>query len=396
MKLKKFYVQGRHDGYPFDRQKKQYFTWGFDIQAGGKRYQERGYVSKQHAEDVIIKIKADAKNQRHSIRPTAEVPFLIELLQAKLNTMTGPDRSRAKRVFALFLELLPKEIKVTDLRSIDFEKYIQRRLSDGVSAATIRRELVPLVTALHKARKFSEALQDYRPPIIDRPPISKTRRDKVINSREESLIFNHLTAPRQLGETERFAAIRLAVADLLQFQLLTASRPGEIASLTKSDVNLFANTVRIRHTKTQNTKDTTGFLPITPTMKKILARRFAASDGELLFTPNGKITPAMRRALKEACQLNGIKFGKHEFDGITFHTARHTATTELEQAGISLKTIGAFTGHSDENMTLYYSHVNPSNLDKAAAILEQKRGGDYCDKPPITNPEREEIPSIVH
>lgn len=253
-----------------------------------------------------------------------------------------------------------------------------------------------MIATLNQARKFSTALESYRPPVVDRPQVSKERRNKVIRPNEFNVIMQHLCQPRQLGETAAFAEIRLMTADQLQFQLLTASRPGEVARLTRGDVDLFGNTVRIRHTKTDKAADTTSHLPITPTMAKILQRRFAKAEGDYLFTPHGQITPAMRRALKEACEANNIKYGRSEYDGVIFHTARHTATTDLEQGGVSLKTIGAYTGHSDETMTMYYAHPEQSSLDKAGAILEEKRGGDFIENEGFSDAECEKVPSILN
>lgn len=412
MKLIKFYLNGRHDTLPFDRQKRKHFTWGFDIQAGGKRYQERGYLTKAAAEEVVAKIKADAKNERHNIRrsePVA-VPFLFDFLQEFLNDMLPnekdseevarrkkKERVRAKRVFSQFLKLVPQNIKVTDLHSSDFKAYVKARQSEGVSAATIRRELVPLSSALYSAKDSEyRSLSDYRPPDLNRPKVSKTRRSKVIRPNEFNVIMQHLCQPRQLGETAAFAEIRLMTADQLQFQLLTASRPGEVARLTRGDVDLFGNTVRIRHTKTDKAADTTSHLPITPTMAKILQRRFAKAEGDYLFTPHGQITPAMRRALKEACEANNIKYGRSDYDGVIFHTARHTATTDLVQGGVNLKTVGEYTGHTDEAMTMYYAHPDRSSLDKAGAILEEKRGGDFIENEGFFDAECEKVPSILN
>ena len=70
-----------------------------------------------------------------------------------------------------------------------------------------------------------------------------------------------------------------------------------------------------------------------------------------------------------------MKYGKNEMNGIIFYTARHTATTVLAHSNqVDTKTAGTFTGHSDETMTLYYSHPTPETVDQAGEILEENMG----------------------
>lgn len=380
MKLRRFYAKGKHDGWPFDRQKKLYFTWGFDIIAGGKRYQERGFLTKDHAEEVAIKIKADAKNRRHHIRTPEDEPTLFAVLQKKLDTMEpGRERTRAKRVFTLFLSLIPdghsEGFKITDLRAKDFQAFMELRKSEGVSDETIRRELVPLSSALHEAPKHFEALESYRPPVIHRPKRSKSFRDKTISFEEQNMILSYLNRPRQPGESQRYAEIRHAAADFLQFSLLTGARVGEIAKLTKADVDLFAMQLRIFHSKTKHQANAISLIAITPTMANILLRRYSDFDREYIFTENGQVTPAMYKALREACEHCGAKYGRHDLDGITFSRTRHTAITDMVKSGIDLKTIGSITGHSDTSMTLRYAHTGYEEIRKAQAVLELNRGG---------------------
>jgi hypothetical protein len=75
------------------------------------------------------------------------------------------------------------------------QEYVHVRTNAGVSASTIRRELVPVVAALNAAGTFYEALESYRPPKITRPKISKTRKSKVITPGELAAILNWLFDP---------------------------------------------------------------------------------------------------------------------------------------------------------------------------------------------------------
>lgn len=72
--------------------------------------------------------------------------------------------------------------------------------------------------------------------------------------------------------------------------------------------------------------------------------------------PGPKIT--IQRAWWRACKAAGI--------GKTFHDLRHSAASEMLNAGVPLATIGAVLGHRDARSTKRYSHHRAETL--AAAI----------------------------
>jgi integrase len=58
-------------------------------------------------------------------------------------------------------------------------------------------------------------------------------------------------------------------------------------------------------------------------------------------------------------------------DGLILHTARHTVTTRLVEAGLNYDTIGMITGHKAKELIAHYSHKHPQPVARAAAALEQ-------------------------
>lgn len=365
MAIRKIYIDTRRDGYPYDRIKKQWYSWAFDIRAGGVRYQERGFLTKQQAEAAIIAIKNEAKSIAFGQRPQRS-PFLMELLQARLDRLAGAERTLAKRVFTTFAELLPDEITVAEIKAAHIQQYISGRERDGMAAASIRRELVQVKAALNAAHLYFAELENYRPPPMPQIKISKQRKERVIKPFEIAAIYKYLFAKPE----------RRVVGQFLQMLLLTASRPGEVAQMKPNDVDLENGIVLIRSPKTEYTSAKSRRLNIVPTMEAILRERIAAPfDRGYLFSPTGRVTKAMRMALKAACVASGIAYGRNG-DGITFHTARHTATTALTHSGIvDTRTAGIYTNHSSEVMTLYYSHPNRETINIAANYLEQTMGG---------------------
>jgi integrase len=383
MAIKKYFVSSPKPGYQFDRNAKKYYSYGYDIWISRQRVQERGFATKGAAEAAVIRLKEQEKNDRHGIINPNKVPYLIELFQKRLDTIEDHrERVRAKRIFKYFLDLLPKGLKVTELRTAHLQLFVETRQKDNtvrtktsITNQTINRELVPIVASLKSAWKFFPVLDDYRPPRIPRPRIDKGRKERVISATEQDRIFEYLFADRREGEDRRMFENRRRTGQFLMLCLLTLSRPGEIAALKRTHIDLDAGVVEIHGTKTRfKSAQNVRRLSITETMARILKDRLALSNNEFVFTRSGAVTPQMYRELAAACTHADIKYGRDDRDAISFHTARHTGITMLLQAGMDLKTVGKMAGHSDSRMTLYYTHANPEMVNKASLILEQKMG----------------------
>ena len=203
----------------------------------------------------------------------------------------------------------------------------------------------------------------------------------MISQAEQDRIFGYLFSPRFENELKQEPDTRRRTGQFLLFCLLSLSRPGEIAALKKIDVDLDSGIVSItgrksRYTATQIVRR----LKMSATMIQIIEERAKLANSDYLFTRSGYVTPKMYLYLRKACEAAGVKYSRTEPDGISFHTARHTGITTLVQSGMDLKTVGKMAGHSDSQMTLYYTHTNAEMVNRAADILEQKMGrnsGNY-------------------
>jgi hypothetical protein len=65
-----------------------------------------------------------------------------------------------------------------------------------------------------------------------------------------------------------------------------------------------------------------------------------------------------------------------------WHALRHTFCSQLVQRSVPLPAVQALLGHSDLRMTLRYSHLAPSTLRDAVAVLEQATSSVG---PPVVN-----------
>ena len=135
----------------------------------------------------------------------------------------------------------------------------------------------------------------------------------------------------------------------------TGARKGEILNLRWRDVNDFAETLTLRHTK--NGKDRT--IPyshfkneLLPELEKI---KEITGNYEYVFTnpdTGNRLTDikrAYRGALKEA-----------NITDADFHCLRHTAISNMSHAGFSDIQISYISGHEDIQVIKRYSHSNIS------------------------------------
>jgi hypothetical protein len=209
MAIKKYYVTNPREGFSHDRRTGKYYSWGFDVWLNGQRIQQRGYKTKETAEQVATELKERAKLDRFSIVPREEPPQLIELFQKKLDDLNQnkTERVRAKTIYTRFLGLLPHGLRVTELRQAHLQRYIDARRHDRVArtgelitAQTIRRELTPIIAALNSAGLWFGALETWRPPKTPKLKVSKRAKDRVISKAEQSAILSHMFRDREPDE----------------------------------------------------------------------------------------------------------------------------------------------------------------------------------------------------
>ena len=62
-------------------------------------------------------------------------------------------------------------------------------------------------------------------------------------------------------------------------------------------------------------------------------------------------------------------------DDLRFHDLRHSAASEMINAGVPLYTVGAVLGHKAAASTQRYSHLDSASLDDAVRRIGKRRGG---------------------
>ena len=100
-------------------------------------------------------------------------------------------------------------------------------------------------------------------------------------------------------------------------------------------------------------------------------RRQAREAGQVLASHPLSLR-SVERALEVAVAECG--FQKH----VTVHTLRHSWATHLLEAGVNLRLIQTWLGHSSPTTTALYTHLTPRTEAKATEALNQLLEG-MCD-----------------
>lgn len=342
--------------------KHQKKVWEVDIRVNKRRIRATLFT-KADAESVAYKLQHDASLKKFGIRKVGQSPALSDLCNRRCAVIDNRrERTRARRVLSYLENLLPHGIAIDQVTTSDLQVFVEKRKQDGLSDSSVSRELNIISAALHQSRTFYSQMEQWLAPKIPRPKDRNMRRERYIDREERKLIVEYLMQPQTEDEDPQAVPARHRTGLIFRFALASAMRHGEIDNLLWAHVA--KERIKVLGTKTNKTR----YVPITPVIAEILATRKAVTKSRYVFTKGGNTPPNFYRILGDACNAVGVPYGD-ERNGIRMHDCRHTATTDLLQAGIDLSTVQAITGHSDRTMILYYSHPTGESLERAAKVL---------------------------
>lgn len=205
------------------------------------------------------------------------------------------------------------------------------RMHATYGAATVRNRLAVLRAAARWAWKKHGLVQHDPGARMQLPAVSNERH--VYIDRKQML-----QACRACTHWQAQIAIRVA--------FYTGMRLGELYRVTATDGALV-----LQDTKNGDRRA----VPIHPRIAHLVAHLPLTAP---------KIT--VQRAWERARAHVGL-------DGVHFHDLRHSAASELVNAGVDLYTVGRVLGHRDPKSTQRYAHLRHETLADAVAKIGQKR-----------------------
>ena len=156
---------------------------------------------------------------------------------------------------------------------------------------------------------------------------------------------------------------REAFADLIAFYIDTGMRKTEALRLRFNDVDLKTGRMTIWETKTNEPRT----IKMTARVKRIVQVLYIerSRDTELVF---GHIS---ERKLYRVWQHMREEIGFGDDAQFVIHMLRHTCCTRLLGANVDIRSVMAWMGHKNIEMTQRYAHFIPSKLDDAAEALDR-------------------------
>ncbi len=263
-------------------------------------------------------------------------------------------------------------MKATDITTSRIREYVEKRMEDGVSNATINRELSAL------KRMFNLAVQCTPPKVKQIPYIPML---KESNTRKG--FFEH----------EEYLAIREALPPHLKplatFAYYTGWRLGEIRNLTWDKVDLNNRVIRLDPGETKNEEARTVYLTdeLWKELKALHANRRLGCP--YVFNLNGRPIGNFLKSWKKACIKAGLyevlkdengnpiiirdKNGNEKTVKVPtriFHDFRRTAVRNMIRSGIPERVAMKISGHKTRSIFDRYNIVSLQDL-KEAALKQQ-------------------------
>lgn len=296
---------------------------------------------------------------------TPKAPTLESFIQshylpwAKLNKKSWQDdRYHCDVLTRFFGDKILDQISPFDIER--FKKLRREEMGKRkklVTPTTVNRHLEVL------SKIFSLAVRD---AVVSKNPCqsvaklkTQSRRYRILSSEEEQRLLAVLVGRRAY------------LLDLVQLDLATGLRKGELLSLRWEQVNLSARILTIKNTKTGRDR----FVPLTDRAIEALSRLMRKTNSLFVFpspvipeTHITEIKKAWASALQEA-----------QIADFRFHDLRHTFVTRSIGAGIPAAELLKGTGHG--SLAMLDRYVNPSNTsEKIADALDgwrQQQAGEF-------------------
>jgi integrase len=253
-------------------------------------------------------------------------------------------------------------LKVTEITTASVKAYIEKRMQEGLSNASINRELAALKRMFHLGAQCT-------PPKVNLIPYIPMLKES--NIREGFFEYGEYLALRD--------TLPDYIKPVVTFAYHSGWRKQEILSLTWNNVDLKERIVRLNPGETKNEKGREFYM----SEELLIEMQSLHSDRRLgcpyVFYRDGQPIKDFREAWKSACIKAGLyTVVKNESGSETkvpskiFHDFRRTAVRDMVRSGIPERVAMTISGHKTRSVFDRYNIVNDQDLKEAA-----KKKQDY-------------------
>ena len=336
--------------------------WSVAVMVDGRRIarvigKESEGVTRSQAESAIEALRTRAREDRldlpkgrknHQTFKDVAAEYL-----ARMEATGGRNLDAKKRHLGRTLIPTFGRSRADGISTLMVERYVAKRLIDGVSQATVNRELATLSHVLRRAHKWGFIKADALPDIV-----------KGAEPRKAIVVLTEADADSLLRSAITDTDDRLAM--FVAFGLNTAMRHSEMTRVRYDQVDVANRRIFVPRAKAGQREQ-----PVTPALLSIIeSRRASDPSSEWIFPNRNPRGPHPHRlSMAKSFQRSVIRAGLDP-QKVTPHTMRHTAITRLVRAGVDLPTIQRISGHKTLAMVLRYVHIHGVHIDQAISRIE--------------------------
>jgi len=330
-------------------------TWYYDFTLKGKRY--RGWLepastmSKRQANAAVEKIKAKVilKGNYSPVPRKVNSKEVFASHKLYLQTYKPETYDRINYMFKRISFFHGKTI--TDKEILKYQKL---RLSQGVSKATVNRELELARTAFNRAIKKRRITEN---PFLHFDKFPEIERTRYLTKDEISRLLKAASELTNEASPHLYGIIVTAIH--------TGMRLGEILHLHRKQIDFNQRFLMIAATGTKKYRDPK-IVPMEPFLCDIFRKKLEHSKSGYVFENPSLHKPYnnIRRAFLSTLKRAGI-------NDFRFHDLRHTFATYALLASRDLRCVQELLGHTDVRTTQRYAHVLGAQKTKVISKTSQ-------------------------
>jgi len=272
----------------------------------------------------------------------------------------------------------PKKLKVKDVTPAVIQKYVNEKLTSGLSPNSVKRHLDNISSCLNSAVK--QNIIAFNPVSrIEKPSVKKFTGAKFYNEKQIE----------QLLEVSKGEPLEIVILLTIFYGL----RRSEILGLKWCAIDFEARTLTIKHTVSQvgkeihrrdSTKNDSSHATF-PMSDKIIARLMEWKEQQKeweALQPNDWQNDEDYICIKPTGELMKPSYisrnfplilKKNNMPHIRFHDLRHSSASFLHHLGFDLKSIQVWLRHKDIQTTMnLYTHLDMSAKTNIADTLDAK------------------------
>ncbi len=354
-------------------------TWWIQFCKNGKSYRESSHSVKRQKAVNLLKKRLGESSRGKVIGPVAEKVTLDEMTQNLLADyqLVGNRSIETVTYFTkALLEYFDKTTRALDITGDRIAAYMRKRQQQGMSNASINREVACLRHMFNLMVKAGRLSRDHVP--------SAPRLEE---------------APPRSGfiEPAEFNKLRDALPDYLRdpatFMYLTGWRKGAVLSLAwmrdtelefgNDGETLVGGTVRLQseHSKNKHSYQLRLKGGLLEVMRHAWENRIA--ECSYIFHNQGEPIGEFRKSWKTACKTAGLV-------GLLVHDFRRSCARNLIRSGVPERVAMEVTGHKTRSMFDRYNIVAESDLESAMERVTEYVNARAAEKPKVVQLPQEE------